>query len=112
MRDGFVARGGQACEGQNQEETGRERFRPLALSVICRKELEGGALCKCQKVEGSALHVSRVAWEAFERDVQAFEVQQVQGESKSSFALIEAGVIDESSVEWRLVSCANLLKRT
>ena len=33
--------------------------------------------------------MSAAAWEAFERDVQTFEVQHVQGKSKFAFAFVE-----------------------
>ena len=35
------------------------------------------------------MNVSAAAWEAFERDVQTFEVQHVQGKSKFAFAFVE-----------------------
>lgn len=33
------------------------------------------------------------AWEAFERDVQAFEVQHVQGKGKFAFAFVEGPLV-------------------
>ena len=61
--------------------------------MICSKELEGGIPRKRRKVEGSGLNVSMEGWEAFERDVQTFEVQHVQGKSKFAFAFVEGPLV-------------------
>ena len=63
------------------------------LTIACRKELEGGASRKRRKVDGAGLNVSMDAWEAFEHDVQTFEVQHVQGKSKFSFAFVEGPLV-------------------
>ncbi|KAM5539433.1 hypothetical protein V8D89_006885 [Ganoderma adspersum] len=73
------------------------------------KELEGGIPRKRRKVEGSALNVSMEAWEAFERDVQTFEVQHVQGKSKFAFAFVEGPLVKAlRNGNWILLDEVNL----
>ena len=57
-----------------------------------RKELEGGMSRKRRKVD-VVLNVSLESWEVFERDVQIFEVQHVQGKSKYAFAFVEGPLV-------------------
>ncbi len=64
---------------------------PMTPSV-CRKELEGGTSRKRRKVD-AALNVSLEAWETFERDVETFEIQHVQGKSKFAFAFVEGPLV-------------------
>ncbi|TBU59248.1 midasin [Dichomitus squalens] len=73
------------------------------------KELEGGAPRKRRKVEGSGLNVPMAAWEAFERDVQTFEVQHVQGKSKFAFAFVEGPLVRAlRNGDWILLDEINL----
>lgn len=39
------------------------------------------------------MKVSQEAWEAFERDVQTFEVQHVHGKGKFAFAFVEGPLV-------------------
>ncbi|KAI1794980.1 midasin [Ganoderma leucocontextum] len=73
------------------------------------KELEEGTPRKRRKVEGSELNVPMEAWEAFERDVQTFEVQHVQGKSKFAFAFVEGPLIKAlRNGDWILLDEVNL----
>ncbi|KAI0754666.1 midasin [Daedaleopsis nitida] len=72
-------------------------------------ELEGGTSRKRRKVDGAGLNVSVDAWEAFERDVQTFEVQHVQGKSKFAFAFVEGPLVKAlRNGEWILLDEVNL----
>ncbi|KAI0357543.1 midasin [Trametes cingulata] len=73
------------------------------------KELEGGTPRKRRKVEGSGLKVSMDAWDAFERDVQTFEVQHVQGKGKFAFAFVEGPLVKAlRNGDWILLDEVNL----
>ncbi|KAI0373653.1 midasin [Pilatotrama ljubarskyi] len=73
------------------------------------KELEGGTSRKRRKVEGAGLKVSMDAWAAFERDVQTFEVQHVQGKSKFAFAFVEGPLVKAlRNGDWILLDEVNL----
>ncbi|KAI0667730.1 midasin [Trametes maxima] len=73
------------------------------------KELEGGTPRKRRKVEGSSLKVSMEQWDDFERDIQAFEVQHVQGKSKFAFAFVEGPLIKAlRNGDWILLDEVNL----
>ncbi|KAH9851719.1 midasin [Lenzites betulinus] len=73
------------------------------------KELEGGTPRKRRKTEGSGLQVSMNAWEAFEHDVQTFEVQHVQGKSKFAFAFVEGPLVKAlRNGDWILLDEVNL----
>ncbi len=64
----------------------------LMTTSVCRKELEGGTSRKRRKVDAT-LNVSLEAWEMFERDVETFEIQHVQGKSKFAFAFVEGPLV-------------------
>ncbi|KAH9891844.1 midasin [Cubamyces lactineus] len=73
------------------------------------KELEGGTPRKRRKVDGSGLKVSMEEWDAFERDVQTFEVQHVQGKSKFAFAFVEGPLVKAlRNGDWVLLDEVNL----
>ncbi|CDO69902.1 hypothetical protein BN946_scf184884.g61 [Trametes cinnabarina] len=73
------------------------------------KELEGGTPRKRRKVESAGLKISMDAWDAFERDVQAFEVQHVQGKSKFAFAFVEGPLVKAlRNGDWILLDELNL----
>ncbi|OSD02514.1 midasin [Trametes coccinea BRFM310] len=73
------------------------------------KELEGGTPRKRRKVESAGLKVSMDAWDAFERDVQTFEVQHVQGKSKFAFAFVEGPLVKAlRNGDWILLDELNL----
>ncbi|KAI9068715.1 midasin [Trametes sanguinea] len=73
------------------------------------KELDGGTPRKRRKVESAGLKVSMDAWDAFERDVQTFEVQHVQGKSKFAFAFVEGPLVKAlRNGDWILLDELNL----
>ncbi|KAL1950443.1 hypothetical protein VTO73DRAFT_5567 [Trametes versicolor] len=73
------------------------------------KELEGSISRKRRKVEGLGLKVSQEAWEAFERDVQTFEVQHVHGKGKFAFAFVEGPLVKAlRNGDWILLDEVNL----
>ncbi|RDX53520.1 midasin [Lentinus brumalis] len=72
------------------------------------KELEGGTSRKRRKVD-AALNVSLEAWETFERDVETFEIQHVQGKSKFAFAFVEGPLVKAlRNGSWILLDEVNL----
>ncbi|RPD62626.1 midasin [Lentinus tigrinus ALCF2SS1-7] len=72
------------------------------------KELDGGMSRKRRKVD-SQLNVSMESWEAFERDVQTFEVHHVQGKSKFAFAFVEGPLVKAlRNGDWILLDEVNL----
>ncbi|KAI0715617.1 P-loop containing nucleoside triphosphate hydrolase protein [Cerioporus squamosus] len=72
------------------------------------KELEVGMSRKRRKVD-SSLNVSLESWEAFERDVETFEVQHVQGKSKFAFAFVEGPLVKAlRNGDWILLDEVNL----
>ncbi|KAI0631943.1 midasin [Trametes polyzona] len=73
------------------------------------KELEGGTPRKRRKTEQAGLKVSLEAWKEFERDVQTFEVQHVQGKSKFAFAFVEGPLVKAlRNGDWILLDEVNL----
>ncbi|KAI0822070.1 midasin [Trametes gibbosa] len=73
------------------------------------RELEGRTPRKRRKTDGSGLQVSMDAWEAFEHDVQTFEVQHVQGKSKFAFAFVEGPLVKAlRNGDWILLDEVNL----
>ncbi|KZT09211.1 midasin [Laetiporus sulphureus 93-53] len=64
---------------------------------------------KRRKTEHDGLNVSEASWIAFEEDVQAFEVQHVQGNSKFAFAFVEGLLIKAlRNGDWILLDEINL----
>ncbi|OBZ68834.1 Midasin [Grifola frondosa] len=75
------------------------------------KELQTGGETprKRRKVDMGSLKVSEASWEVFERDVQSFAIQHVQGKSKFAFAFVEGPLVRAlRSGDWILLDEVNL----
>lgn len=48
---------------------------------------------KRRKVDRTTLKVSEASWDDFERDIQAFEIQHVQGKGKFAFGFVEGPLV-------------------
>ncbi|PCH39866.1 midasin [Wolfiporia cocos MD-104 SS10] len=70
---------------------------------------EGGAPRKRRKLEQDNLKTSAANWAAFERDVETFKIQHVQGNGKFAFAFVEGLLVKAlRSGDWILLDEVNL----
>ncbi|KAK0187828.1 midasin nuclear AAA ATPase [Armillaria mellea] len=72
-------------------------------------ELDAQTPRKRRKVDASSLSASEANWNAFESDVEKFEVHHVQGKSKFAFGFVEGPLVKAlRSGDWVLLDEVNL----